>query len=110
MNLGQLCDELIAQNLADKISLPVIPLKHPVSGDKVYIRSAWHCGVWFTPTPNGNKVTPFEAQTSLLKFTVHPDADAELKAMGYKPVPEPAPEPERPRNPPGGSRVSRTHR
>ena len=109
MNLGQLCDELIAQDLASKIALPVIPVKHPVSGDKVYIRSAWHCGVWFTPVPNGNKVTPYETQLSPLKFTVHPDADTELKAMGYKPVPEP-PAQERPKNPPGAKHVSRPHR
>ena len=45
-----------------------------------------------------------------LIMTVHPDADTELKAMGYKPVPEPPPAQERPKNPPGAKHVSRPHR
>ena len=66
--------------LPDSMLLDVVPLKHPETGEKIYIISNWFSGFWYRKLPGKKegRMWPVQYSGDLNDLEVHKDAKKEL--------------------------------
>ena len=73
MKLG---DFIESRFISDDFNLSVIPLKHPKTGEKIYLKSRWASGFWYTkgPSQTNGQVYPCQYHIELTQLEVHSSA------------------------------------
>ncbi len=69
-------------HLPDNLGLDHIAVKHPKTGQKIYVVSQWYSGIWFRKTKgsaSGNgQMWPCQWNAGVEELEVHKDAKKEL--------------------------------
>ena len=77
MTLQQFCKKY---SVADDFDLNGIPVKHPETGEKIYLYSNWNAGFFYRKEPGrgDGRLYPCQHAGDLLDLKVHPDAKKEF--------------------------------
>jgi hypothetical protein len=67
--------------LSDFVLIDKIPIKHPETGEKIYIVSNWMSGFWYRklPSQKEGQMWPVQYPGDLNDLEVHKDAKKELE-------------------------------
>ncbi len=73
MKLGVFIEK---RHIPDNFDLTVIPLKHPETGAKIYLKSRWFSGFWYTegPAQKNGQIFPCQYHIELTELEVHQSA------------------------------------